>query len=108
MKVFLTDATGYVGSEITKLLKAEGHTVGEQCCFLVCRDGPTVVHVANLCCRTHACSTSHSCAVSLARSKEKVEKLKAAGVQAVLGSLEQPELLAKAAAEGMRYSLITY
>ncbi len=29
MKVFVTSATGYIGAEISKLLLAEGHTVGE-------------------------------------------------------------------------------
>ena len=29
MKVFLTSATGYIGSEIARQLIAEGHTVGK-------------------------------------------------------------------------------
>ena len=31
MKVFLTSATGYIGSEIAMQLKAEGHIVGKGC-----------------------------------------------------------------------------
>lgn len=64
MRVFVTGATGFIGSAITKDLIASGHQV-----------------------------------VGLARSKEKAAALAAAGAEVVLGSLDDLDPVARAAAQ---------
>lgn len=63
MKIFLTGATGYVGSTIAEKLKRRGHKV-----------------------------------VSLAKSEEAADKLAENNIEAVMGNLEDFEILKKAAA----------